>query len=54
MPIFLDVPDNNPPAITLCEKYKMQEVFGCVRMYYGPVPLLDHRRIFGVTTLEIG
>ena len=54
MPIFLDVPDNNPPAITLCEKYKMQEVFGCVRMYYGPAPLLDSRRIFGVTTLEIG
>lgn len=54
MPIFLDVPDNNPPAIALCEKYGMQEVFGCVRMYYGPVPLLDHRRIFGVTTLEIG
>ena len=53
-PIFLDVPDNNPPAIALCEKYRMQEVFGCVRMYYGPVPLLDHRRIFGVTTLEIG
>ncbi len=40
--------------LAIAEKYKMQEVFGCVRMYYGPVPLLDHRRIFGVTTLEIG
>jgi len=54
IPIFLDVPDNNPPAISLCRKYKMQEVFGCVRMYYGPAPLLDHRRIFGITTLEVG
>ena len=54
MPIFLDVPDNNPTAIALCEKYRMQEVFACVRMYYGPAPLLDHRRIFGITTLEVG
>ena len=54
MPIFLDVPDNNAPAMALCRKYKMQEVFGCVRMYYGPAPLLDHRRIFGITTLEVG
>ncbi len=54
MPIFLDVPENNRTAIALCEKYRMQEVFGCVRMYYGPAPLLDHRRIFGITTLEVG
>ena len=26
----------------------------CVRMYYGLAPLLDSRRIFGITTLEIG
>ncbi|MDG1875696.1 MAG: GNAT family N-acetyltransferase [Mariniblastus sp.] len=54
MPIFLDVPDNNSAATDLCMKYKMLEVFGCVRMYYGPAPVLDHQRIFGITTLEIG
>ena len=54
IPVFLDVPDNNPLAMSLCRKYKMQEVFGCLRMYYGPAPLLDHRRIFGITTLEVG
>ncbi len=53
-PMFLDAPDNNPAAIELCSKHDMQEVFGCERMYYGPVPELDHDRIFGVTTLEIG
>lgn len=54
MSITLDVPDNNPSAVALCEKYGMQEVFGCVRMYHGPPPLLDNRRIFGITTLEAG
>ena len=53
-PIFLDVPDNNPQSLTLCKMHKMQEVFGCVRMYYGAVPQLDHSRIFGITTLEVG
>lgn len=53
-PIFLDAPHNNPMAIELCRKYQMDEVFGCVRMYYGPVPQLDNRRIFGITTLEAG
>jgi len=53
-PIFLDAPDNNPSAIALCSKYRMKEIFGCVRMYYGPVPKLDHDCIFGVTTLEVG
>ena len=54
LPIFLDVPDNHPAALALCQKYNMQEVFGCVRMYYGPAPPLDHQRIFGITTLEVG
>lgn len=53
-PIFLDVPDNNPLAIALCEGLGMKEVFGCVRMYYGPQPDINHERIFAVTTLEVG
>jgi len=54
IPLFLDVPDANPAAQSLCHKYQMDEVFGCVRMYHGPVPVLDHECIFGVTTLEVG
>ncbi|MEZ5944089.1 MAG: GNAT family N-acetyltransferase [Planctomycetaceae bacterium] len=53
-PIFLDAPDNNRAALELCQKHQMEEVFGCVRMYLGPPPELDHGRIFGVTTLEVG
>lgn len=53
-PLFLDAPDNNPAALELCHRYALQEVFGCVRMYHGPAPHLDHHRIFGITTLEIG
>ncbi len=52
--IFIDSPDNNPAAIRLCESYSMTEVFGCQRMYLGQPPELDHARIFGITTLEVG
>ena len=54
MPMCLDTPDNNPSAIALCKNHGMREVFGCTRMYYGPSPSLDHHRIFGITTLEVG
>ena len=52
--LYVDAPDNNPAASELCRQMAMQEVFGCVRMYHGPPPQLDHARIFGITTLEIG
>ena len=52
--IYLDVPDNNPEALKLCQRHNMEEVFGCVRMYLGPPPELAHEKIFGITTLEIG
>jgi hypothetical protein len=29
-------------------------VFGCARMYLGPVPDIAHGRVFGVTTFELG
>jgi len=53
-PVFLDVPDNNPAAWSLCEEFGMQQVFECTRMYFGPVPELDHAWIYGVTSLEAG
>ncbi len=52
--IFLDIPDNNPAAAALRQMHHLQEVFGCVRMYHGPPPELDHTRIFGITTFEVG
>lgn len=52
--IYLDVPENNPEALSLVQALEMREVFGCARMYLGPFPILDHRRVFSVTTLELG
>ena len=54
MPIFLDVPDNNPPAIALCLKYKIRRSLSACACIMVSAPLLDHRRIFGITTLEVG
>lgn len=53
-PLFLDVPDYNPAAGELCNRYRMQEIFGCVRMYLGSLPQMELHNIFGTTTLEVG
>ncbi|MEZ5525105.1 MAG: GNAT family N-acetyltransferase [Pseudomonadales bacterium] len=53
-PVFLDVPENNPGAMALAKRHRMSEVFGCARMYLGPFPDINHARIFGITTFELG
>ena len=53
-PAYLDAPENNPAAMELVQRYGMTEVFGCARMYLGPVPAIAHDHIFGVTTFELG
>lgn len=53
-PLFLDAPENNPAAMALVREHRMDEVFGCARMYLGPPPDLAHERVFGVTTFELG
>lgn len=53
-PLFLDAPENNPDAMALVRRHGMAEVFGCARMYLGPVPDIAHDRVFGVTTFELG
>ena len=53
-PVFLDVPDNNPEAVRMCQSRNMEEVFGCTRMYLGPTPKVDSQKIFATTTLEVG
>lgn len=53
-PLFLDAPENNPDAMALTRRHGMEEVFGCARMYLGPVPEIAHNRVFGVTTFELG
>lgn len=53
-PVFLDAPENNSDAMALVARHNMTEVFGCARMYHGPVPPVDEARVFGVTTFELG
>jgi GNAT superfamily N-acetyltransferase len=53
-PVFIDIPDANSALPVLVERYQLQPVFTCVRMYWGSEPTLDVERIFGVTTLELG
>ncbi len=53
-PLFIDAPENNPAAMALVKRHALEEVFGCARMYLGPVPQIAHQRIFGVTTFELG
>lgn len=52
--IYLDIPEINPGAVKLAEKYGMKECFGCARMYYGIAPKLPYNQIYGVTTFELG
>ncbi len=53
-PVFIDAPENNPAALALVQRHGMAEVFGCARMYLGPVPDIAHQQVFGVTTFELG
>lgn len=53
-PVYLDVPEANVDAMRLAADYGMQEVFGTARMYKGQTPDIDVKRIFGVTSFELG
>jgi len=50
----LDVPEANPAAVALAERHSMAVVFETARMYAGPALDLPVRRLFGVTTFELG
>ena len=54
IPVFLDVPETNPHAVTLAEQHHMKRVFETARMYRGVAPEIDIARLYGVTSFEIG
>ncbi len=51
---FFDIPEPNPGARALIQRYGMNMVFETARMYSGPVPSLPLEKIFGVTSFELG
>ncbi|BAU15930.1 hypothetical protein LEP3755_64960 (plasmid) [Leptolyngbya sp. NIES-3755] len=52
--VYLDVPETNPAAVHLAEKFGMTPVFETARMYRGEPPVFKSDRWFGVTTFELG
>ena len=53
-PLFLDVPEPNAAAVALAERRGMTVAFETARMYTGGAPDLPLKRLFGVTTFELG
>ena len=52
--LILDVPGNNAAALDLAGAFEMEEVFATMRMYQRGLPDIDHGRVFGITTFELG
>ena len=52
--VFLDVPETNPAALALAQRYGMMPVFETARMYTKEAPDLSPLRTFGITTFELG
>jgi Acetyltransferase (GNAT) domain len=53
-PVYLDVPEPNTAALALAERHGMVVAFETARMYTGRAPALPLRRLFGVTSFELG
>ena len=52
--LCLDVPEGNLAAVALAERHGLHVSFETARMYAGGAPVLPLRRLFGVTTFELG
>lgn len=53
-PLYLDIPELNPEALALVNKYKMSFVFETARMYTGHAPQLPLNKLYGITSFELG
>ena len=52
--VYLDVPLPNADAVALAAAQGLRSVFETARMYAGPPPAVELRRVYGVTTFELG
>jgi GNAT superfamily N-acetyltransferase len=52
--VQLDLPAVNPGAVALAAAHGLEPAFETARMYDGPAPALPLRRLYGVTTFELG
>jgi hypothetical protein len=53
-PVFLDCPEPNRSATDLAVRYGLSPVFETARMYRGAAPDLPLRRIYGISSFELG
>ncbi len=53
-PVFLDIPATNPAAVTLVGNHGMTPVFETGRMYSGEAPAVPMKKVFGITSFELG
>ncbi len=51
---YLDIPEVNEDAVRLVEEMNMKKVFETARMYTGEFYDLPFKKLFGVTTFELG
>jgi hypothetical protein len=54
LPVVIDVPDINKPAVALVEQLGLVPSFEAARMYTGPDPDVDMAGMYAVTSLELG
>lgn len=52
--VFLDVPEPNPAALRLAERWGLRPAFETARMYLGRPPKVNLQEVFGITTFELG
>jgi GNAT superfamily N-acetyltransferase len=52
--VFLDIPEPNASAVALTRRHGMRMVFETARMYTGTAPVLPVKRMYGVTSFELG
>jgi ribosomal protein S18 acetylase RimI-like enzyme len=53
-PFFLDIPEPNPEARALANRYQLEPVFETARMYTKGDPGILLSKIFGMTSFELG
>ncbi len=54
LPVYLDVPEINEPAMKIAKECGMKPIFETIRMYRGGMPDLPIDHWFGVTSFELG
>jgi GNAT superfamily N-acetyltransferase len=52
--VCVDIPEGNPDTKGFLATLDVQPVFETARMYTGPQPAIELRKLFGVTTFELG